>query len=113
MLSTLKMLITLGVLVSAPILLSTVFASAQSFSCASADSSAEFAICNNEDLLGLDEKMAAMYYHRTSNLKTSPQRQKIKRDHSKWVQKRNRCALDWTCLTIRYNERIHALEVKS
>ncbi len=110
--STLKMLLTLGVLVSVPLLLSTVFASAQSFNCAQAQSSTEFAICNNEDLLGLDEKLAAIYYHRKANLHTTPQRQNISRNHTKWMVKRNRCDQDWTCLKIRYKERIAELKIK-
>lgn len=110
--STIKMLLTLSVLVTAPLLLSTVFASAQSFSCAKAQNSSEFAICNNEDLLGLDEKLAAVAYHQISNLQTSPQRQRFSREQSAWKQLRNRCDLDWTCLKLRYNERIQSLTIK-
>lgn len=109
--STMKMMLTLSVLVSAPLFLSTVFANAQSFSCASAQTSTEFAICNNEDLLTLDEKLAAVFYNRKSNLQTTPQRQKISRDQNAWKQLRNRCKLDWTCLKLRYNERIQALSI--
>ena len=106
---TLKMLLTLAILVTTPLLLSTVFASAQSFSCASAQTSSEFAICNSEELQGLDEKMAAVYYQHKSGLQTTPQRQQFSRDQSAWKRLRNQCDLDWTCLTLRYNERIHTL----
>ncbi|MCF6321859.1 MAG: hypothetical protein L3J32_08850 [Rhizobiaceae bacterium] len=111
MLSTIKMFVTLGVLVTAPLLLSTVFAVGQSFSCAKAHSQAEFAICNNEELLSLDEKLASMYDHRKANLQTAPQRQKITREHSVWLRKRNSCDLDWSCLKDRYQERIRQLTV--
>ena len=110
--STLKMLLTLAFLISIPLLLSTVFANAQSFSCAQAQNSAQFAVCNNEELLGLDEKLAAIYYHQKSELPTAPQRQQISREHGVWEQKRNLCKLDWTCLKIRYKERINQLIFK-
>ncbi len=110
--STHKMLLTLGVLVMTPLLLSTVYANAQSFSCADAQTSAEFAICNNEDLLDLDERLAVAYFNHKTNLQTSPQRQQISREQNTWKIKRNLCELDWTCLKLRYNERIHALTIK-
>ncbi len=110
--ATIKMFLTLTILISAPLLLSTMFASAQSFNCAKAQTPAEFAVCNNEDLLGLDEKLAAVYYHRKSNLLTTPQRQQISREQNAWRKLRNSCNLDWTCLKLRYNERISALTVR-
>ncbi len=109
--STTKLIVTLGFLITIPLLLSTLLASAQSFSCAKAQFSAEFAICNNETLLTLDEKLAAIYYHRKSNVSASPQRQQISRDHFAWIQKRNRCDLDWTCLETSYKDRIQQLSV--
>ncbi len=111
MLSTIKMSLTLAILVIAPFLLSTMYAAGQSFSCAQAHSRAEFAICNNEELLSLDEKLASMYDHRKSNLQTTPQRQQITREHSAWLRKRNNCNLDWSCLKDRYQERIRQLTV--
>ena len=111
--TTLKMLFTLAVLVLTPLLLSTVFASAQSFNCAKAQSSAEFAICNNEDLLGLDEELAVLFIQSKAKLHTRPQRQTIARAHNQWMVKRDHCALDWACLTIRYQERISELDAKS
>jgi uncharacterized protein len=109
--STVNLILTLGFLVTIPLLLSTLFANAQSFSCAKAQFSAEFAICNNEVLLTLDEKLAAIYYHRKSIVGTTPQRQQIARDQNAWVEKRNRCDLDWTCLEISYKERIQRLNL--
>ena len=110
--SNFKMILTLGFLVSIPLLLSTLYASAQSFSCAQAENSAEFAICNNEVLISLDEKLAAIYYMQKSKMSTTPQRQKISRDQSAWVQKRNQCSLDWACLEVLYEERLGQLNLK-
>jgi len=109
--STLNLFFTLGFLVAIPLLLSTILANAQSFSCAEAQKSAEFAICNNENLQSLDERLAAIYYHRKSNMPTTPQRQKISRDHNQWILQRNNCDLDWGCLENRYKERIDQLKL--
>ena len=105
----LRMFLFLGVLSTISLLLSPNSAKAQSFNCAEAQFSAEFAICNNEELLSLDEKVAKIFYLHKSNMPTIPQRQKFARDHSAWILKRNRCDLDWTCLQIRYKERIFQL----
>ena len=107
--STTNMFLTLGFLVSIPLLLSAVFANAQSFDCSQAQISSEFAICNNEVLLTLDEKLAAIYYNRKISVDTTPQRQQISKDHTAWMKKRNGCDLDWTCLETSYIKRIEQL----
>ena len=107
--STINMFLTLGLLVSIPLLLSTVFANAQSFDCSQAQISSEYAICNNEVLLTLDEKLAAIYFNQKSNVSTTPQRQLISRDHTNWLKKRNGCDLDWSCLEASYIKRIEQL----
>ena len=107
--STIKMFLTLGFLVSIPLLLSTVFASAQSFDCTQAQTSSEYAICNNEVLLTLDEKLAAIYYNRKTGIDTAPQTRQISEDHTAWVEKRNLCDLDWTCRETSYINRIAQL----
>lgn len=104
-----KPILLLAILITAPLLLSVINAQAQSFSCAKAGSSAEFAICNNEDLLVLDEKLASIYYLKKSNISTAPQRQEIVREQNRWIAQRNSCKLDWTCLRVRYNDRIRQL----
>ncbi len=112
MLSSIKMLLTLTALVAAPLLLSTVFASAQSFNCAKANTKAEFAICNNEDLLSLDEQMAAVFHIQRSKLPSSSDRQKASQVQTKWLKKRNSCNLDWQCLQVQYNDRIVEIQTK-
>jgi uncharacterized protein len=107
--STIKMFLTLGFLISIPLLLSTVFASAQSFDCSQAQISSEYAICNNEILLPLDEKLAAIYYNRKTSVATTPQGLQISQDHTAWMEKRNGYDLDWTCLETSYIKRIEQL----
>ncbi len=112
MYSSIKMLLTLTALVAAPLLLSTVFAGAQSFNCAKAGTKAEFAICNNEDLLSLDEQLAAAFHIQRSKLPSSSDRQKASQIQSKWLKKRNSCNLDWQCLQAHYNARIVEIQTK-
>lgn len=84
-------------------------AHAQSFSCAEAEKPAEFAICNNEDLLTMDEKLGNAFTRIYVRASTSPERQDMARSHAEWLKKRNACGADFTCLNLRYEERIRTL----
>lgn len=88
-------------------------ANAQSFSCETADQTAEFAICNDENLLLLDEKLGEIFARKYVNASTSPQRQAVTREQTSWLQKRNACGDDFTCLTLRYRERIRELQSRA
>ncbi|MGB7287106.1 MAG: hypothetical protein WBC71_09260 [Salaquimonas sp.] len=94
-------------------LFSSLPASAQSFSCASADETAEFAICNDENLLALDEKLGEVFATKYVSASTSPQRQAVTREHTDWLIKRNACGTDFTCLNLRYEERLNELISRS
>ena len=84
-------------------------AQAQSFSCSNASTAAEFTVCNSENLQILDEKLNEVFADSFVTAATVPQRQKIARKQSKWVQKRNSCRTDVSCLSRRYQERIRVL----
>lgn len=88
-------------------------ANAQSFSCAEADNPSEFAICNSENLLTLDEKLGSIFASVYVNAPTLPQRQAVAREHSSWVQRRNSCGADFACLNRRYQERLQSLKNSS
>lgn len=88
-------------------------AKAQSFSCASAETAAQFAICNDEGLQAMDEKLGTIYATAYVNTSTMPERQAVTRAHSEWLKKRNACRTDFTCLSLRYEERIKALSTRS
>lgn len=88
-------------------------AKAQSFSCSNAETAAQFAICNDEGLLEMDEKLGMIYATRYVNSSTAPERQAVTREHSLWLKKRNACGTDFTCLSLRYEERIKALSTRS
>ena len=84
-------------------------AQAQSFSCADADKPAEFAVCNNENLLALDEKLGNVFTAAYVKAATTPQRQSVTREQSEWLKARNACGADFTCLDLRYREQISRL----
>jgi len=84
-------------------------ANAQSFSCAQAENPTEFAICNDENLLSLDEKLGTVFASAYTKASTVPQRQAVSRDQDQWLKIRNSCQGDFTCLNLRYQERINAL----
>ncbi len=82
---------------------------AQSFSCAKAEIPAEFAICNSENLIVLDEQMAKLHRAQSISFSTKPQVQQFSRNGLTSLKKRNACKQDFTCLELRYRERIRAL----
>lgn len=84
-------------------------AQAQSFSCADAAKPAEFAVCNNESLLTLDEKLGKVFITAYVKAATAPQRQSVTREQSEWLKTRNSCGADFTCLDLRYREQINRL----
>lgn len=84
-------------------------AAAQSFPCAEASKPAEFAICNSENLLIMDENMNKIFTTVYQSAATAPQRQSVVRRHNGWRLKRDACGNDFTCLNLRYQERLSEL----
>ena len=91
----------------------TLPASAQSFSCAKADNAAQFAICNDEGLMALDEKISDVFADNFISASTPPARQPVAREHTAWMKKRDACGADFTCLKLRYEERVKTLSSRS
>lgn len=94
-------------------LFSALPANAQSFACDKAQRTAEFAICNDENLLTMDEQLGREYASKYVNASTSPQRQAVTREQTEWIKKRNACGNDFTCLSLRYEERLKSLRSRS
>jgi len=88
-------------------------ANAQSFSCAMAAQPAEFAICNDENLVILDEKLGEVFASKFINASTSPARQAVTKEHNEWMKQRNACGTDFTCLNLKYQDRIKVLSSRS
>lgn len=84
-------------------------AQAQSLNCEQATKSAEFEICNNEELTLLDEKLAKAFTKKFISQPTLPQQQAVTKAHSEWLQKRDACLNDAKCLSTQYQKRIVAL----
>jgi uncharacterized protein len=84
-------------------------ANAQSFACADAQSQAQLAICNSEDLLVLDEKLSAMVSQRRSQARKPTERQALATEQAQWLASRDLCRGDLACLELRYRERMAAL----
>ncbi len=103
------MAIAAAIALSAATLLSAGTAKAQSFSCSGANLPSEMAVCNSEDLLVMDEKLAAMAAQRLTKSSTKPARQSFSREQQAWISRRNECGADPVCLELRYNERMSEL----
>ena len=89
---------------------STADAEAQSFSCARAQIPSELAICNNEDLIILDEQLANLFADRRITAKDGVQIQQISQKQGEWLRERNSCTLDFECLQRQYKNRIRVLQ---
>ncbi|MEM9278596.1 MAG: hypothetical protein AAGA76_08485 [Pseudomonadota bacterium] len=84
-------------------------ANAQSFSCANAQIPSEMAICNNENLLIKDEKLAELFADALVKAGGNDKIQSISAQHSIWLKKRNDCRVDFECLEKIYDERLNNL----
>ncbi|MFK5979142.1 MAG: hypothetical protein QM488_09675 [Rhizobiaceae bacterium] len=84
-------------------------ASAQPIQCGSAIEPTELEICNNEDLTVLDEQMSRLNSVRKISFTNQPKFQSASEDTHLWVEKRNLCGLDASCIELRYYERIYEL----
>lgn len=80
--------------------------------CALAEIPAEFAVCNSEELQYLDEQIGNLMQSLLVKATTAPQRQADNRAHQSWLRKRNSCGADFTCLELRYQERLDALSAR-
>jgi uncharacterized protein len=98
-----------AILLSIAAILAAVEAKAEPIACAQARTPAEHAICNSEDLLVLDEKLAAMVSQRLTKTATKPGKQAFSREQQDWLSRRNDCNADPICLELRYGERIAEL----
>jgi hypothetical protein len=84
-------------------------ARAQSFECAAAATPAELAICNSEQLLVLDEKLAAMVARKETKAANPILRQVVDEDQAEWTRLRTECGADEACLITQYTMRISEL----
>ena len=87
-------------------------ASAQSFSCARAAIPTELAICNDEDLLIMDEKVADLFAEKRVSAQSGKEVIRLANDHSAWLKGRNICENNSECLKAVYDRRIKSLEKK-
>ena len=80
-------------------------ATAASFNCRYAKSPVEVAICQDDDLQALDERMAK-YYFTLSPLLPYGARAKLKRSQSSFIARRNACGYNTDCISRAYETRI-------
>jgi uncharacterized protein len=100
--------LTLISLVLATLLVIAPQAGAASFNCRYAKSSVEVAICQDEDLQTLDERMAK-YYFTLGPLLPYGARAKLKRSQSSFIARRNACGYNTDCISSAYEARIEKI----
>ena len=81
-------------------------ASAQSFSCARAQLPSELAICNDEELIVLDEELSALFADIRISVANTNRVRTFAKSHEQWLRERNQCAQDFQCLRQSYRNRI-------
>lgn len=81
-------------------------AHSQTLKCGSAKTTAEFTICNSENLMVLDERLEKVYVVAFADQATKPQQQALSRKHNHWLIKRASCGSDSACLSTLYKTHI-------
>jgi len=90
-------------------LLAPALASGQSFNCHQATTPTEHAICDSRNLSNLDVEMATLYKVVKELPMMMGQRGATEDDAKQFLQDRNACGANRSCLHEQYRKRIHAL----
>jgi|JI10StandDraft_1071094.scaffolds.fasta_scaffold161508_2 uncharacterized protein len=86
----------------------TVPSQAASFNCRYAKSPVEVAICQNDDLEILDERMASIYFT-LKRLLPGDGRTQLKRGQNAFIARRNGCGYNDGCINRAYENRINRM----
>lgn len=84
-------------------------ANSQTLKCGNAKTTAEFTICNSENLMVLDERLEKVYVVAFADQATKPQQQALSRKHNHWLIKRASCGGDSICLSTLYKTHIETV----
>ena len=91
-------------------LLSVQSAQAQSFDCRNARVPDEVAICEDDRLSQLDERLSRRFYRLRDSL-YGPDRAGLDYAQSRWLDRRHRCGFNRGCIAAAYRARIAELSV--
>lgn len=83
-------------------------AEAQSFNCRFARSADEVAICRDERLSRLDERMSSLFFRVRDDLGRRRARE-LDEDQDAWLRQRARCGPNYECIEHAYRRRIDEL----
>ncbi len=83
-------------------------ADAQSFNCRFARTADEVAICRDERLSRLDERMSSLFFRVREDLGRRRGRD-LEEDQQAWLQQRARCGPNYECIEFAYRRRIDEL----
>ena len=84
---------------------------AASFDCNKATTETEIAICNDPELSALDDRLSGVYVKgRQVTKNVSGSNLKIQNDQIDWLNKRNQCGPETSCLLNAYQTRIEELK---
>lgn len=84
-------------------------ASSQTLTCSKANTTAEFTVCNSEELMVLDERVDEIYAIALADQATKPQKQAVSREHNNWRIIRASCGSNNDCLAKVYTNHIESL----
>ena len=69
-------------------------------------SASELAICNDEELIVLDEELSALFADIRISVANTNRVRTFAKSHEQWLRERNQCAQDFQCLRESYRNRI-------
>lgn len=84
-------------------------AEAEPISCADADEPSDYAICNSETLLLLDEELSQIAQQRFSRLETESEREGFRSAQIDWTNDRSACGANAECLKAHYLLRLREI----
>jgi uncharacterized protein len=87
-------------------------ASAQSFRCGAAETKSEVAICANDRLSNLDDRMSGLYETAMASANSAADQKRLRNYQVRFLGARNACGRDVSCITGAYLDQIEVLQAR-
>lgn len=87
-------------------------ASAQSFRCGSAETKSEVAICANDRLSNLDDRMSGLYETAMASANSAADQKRLRNYQVRFLAARDACGRNISCITGAYLDQIEVLQAR-
>jgi uncharacterized protein len=87
-------------------------ASAQSFRCGAAETKSELAICPNDRLSNLDDRMSGLYETALAAVDSAADQKRLRNYQAQFLSARDACGRNVSCITGAYLDQIEVLQAR-